>query len=468
MSLLNDYIIDYDLINSFDIDSLISSNILPIKSFDFYTLIATSCDSDISYFKSKHLTPFKTINVSKNDINFYLDEINLRSKIYSLVDSCLDFNKNENYINSFFSLLLEFVIIKHGSDIHFESVDDAFIIRFRIDGILKQFFRFSLEFYDMVSSVIKLLCNLDITQKRLPMNGRFSYKIKDIQYDFRVSTMPIIYGESIVIRVLNKQNIQKNLDELGFDDICLDIIKEKVSYLQGMILVTGPTGSGKTTTLYSILKYLCSNSKKIITIEDPIEYKLDNISQIAINSDIGLSFSEILRNVLRQDPDVLMIGEIRDKESLNIAIRASLTGHLVLATLHTNDSISTINRLFDLDIEPFLIASTLKTIISQRLVPRLCDFCKTEIKNIQDIDGKNFINSGCIKCNYTSYNSREVLSEVFIVDDMISSMISKKTNSNEILNYCKTKSFETLLENGLKKVKKGLITIEDVYKVTHY
>ena len=296
------------------------------------------------------------------------------------------------------------------------------------------------------------------------MNGRFSKVVNSHKYDFRVSIMPTICGESIVIRILNKNNVEKSLDDLGLDNYTLKTIKEKISYSQGMILVTGPTGSGKTTTLYSILKQLSFQSKKIITIEDPVEYKLPNIQQIAINNEIGLTFNEVLKNVLRQDPDVLMIGEIRDKESLDIAIQASLTGHLVLATLHTNDSISTINRLLDLNAEPFLVASTLKTIISQRLVLKLCEHCKVKVNDEENI----YENFGCVKCNLTGYKNREIISELFVSDEKIASMICKHIDINEIVNYCKTKGFKTLLENGMIKVKEGIVNKKEIYKVTSY
>lgn len=464
MSILNDYIIDYDLVQKSNIKKLVDLKILPLKRFDFYTLIAVSDESNLSFLNTSYNTPIKTIKVNEKDILFYLNEFDKKFKIFELVKNSMKSNINQNFINDFFKNLLEFAISKDASDIHFETCEDALVIKYRIDGILQQFFKFELDFYPIVSSVIKLFSKLDITQKRIPMNGRFSKTINGQKYDFRVSIMPTICGESIVIRILNKNSVKKSLDDLGLDLQTLKAIKEKTTYSQGMILVTGPTGSGKTTTLYSILKHLSKQSKKIITIEDPVEYKLSNVQQIAINNDIGLTFSHVLKNVLRQDPDVLMIGEIRDKESLAIAIQASLTGHLVLATLHTNDSISTINRLLDLEAEPFLVASTLKTIISQRLVLKLCEYCKVKV-NEEDNTYDNF---GCVKCNLTGYKNREVISELFITDEKISSMICKKTDINEIIAYCKTKGFRTLFENGMLKVKDGIVNIKEIYKVTNY
>jgi len=462
MSILNNYIIDYSLIENFDLDELCEIKILPLQKFEFYTLFAVCSDSDLNYFKKEKLSLIKTIEVNQNDILLHLKEFNERIEIFKLVKNSLKSNINQLYINDFFEKLLRFAISKNASDIHFESLDNALDIKYRIDGILQHFFKFEFEFYLIVSSVIKLLSQLDITQRRIPMNGRFSKYIDKHKFDFRVSIMPTICGESIVIRILNKNNTQKSLEQLGLDLNTVQTLKEKLCHSQGMILITGPTGSGKTTTLYSLLKLLSTQSKKIITIEDPVEYKLPNIQQIAINNDIGLSFSLILKNVLRQDPDVLMIGEIRDKESLDIAIQASLTGHLVLATLHTNDSISTINRLLDLQAEPYLIASTLKTIVSQRLVLKLCTHCKTKNKHNQ------YESFGCVHCNLSGYKNRVVLSELFIVDEIISSMISKNHDTSKIIKLCKSKGFRTLLENGMQKVEEGICCKKEVFKATTY
>jgi len=462
VSKLNEYIIDYKLIQDLSVQGLKTLKILPLRKFDFYTLIAICEESNLSSFSSIYTTPIKTIKVNKNEILLHLNEFEPRYEIFNLAKNSVTSSLNQSYIDKFFEYLLEFAIGKNASDIHFETLDDSLVIKYRIDGILLQFFKFDLDFYPIVSSVIKLLSKLDITQKRIPMNGRFTKEIRSHKYDFRVSVMPTICGESIVIRILNKNSVEKNLKDLGLDTHTLETIKTKMTYSQGMILITGPTGSGKTTTLYSLLKHLSTQSKKIITIEDPVEYKLPNIQQVAINNDIGLTFSKILKNILRQDPDVLMIGEIRDKESLDVAIQASLTGHLVLATLHTNDAISTINRLLDLQAEPYLIASTLKTIISQRLVLKLCDFCKVQRET------NLYENFGCPKCNLTGYKDRVVISELFVVDEMISSMISKQKDINEIISYCKSKGFKTLFENGLQKVHEGLTCKKEIYRATRY
>lgn len=359
--------------------------------------------------------------------------------------------------------LIAFALDKNSSDIHIETQQESVRIRFRIDGLLHHFFMFDLAFYTVISSVIKLLSSLDITQRRKPQNGRFSKTIKNRVFDFRVSIMPTIHGESIVIRILDKKSVNKSLNNLGFEKEMLASIKECIGFSQGLILITGPTGSGKTTTLYSILKELNSVNKKIITIEDPVEYQIKNIQQVAINSEINLGFVEVLKDVLRQDPDILMIGEIRDIESLKIAIQASLTGHLVLATLHANDSISTINRLLDLQAEPFLIASTLKAVISQRLVLKLCESCKKETL----FNGvKSFEPHACPECNLSGFKGRLMLNEILLIDETMASMIAKSTSTFEIINHAKKLGFKKLHDNGIEKVKQGLTTLAEVYKVT--
>jgi general secretion pathway protein E len=259
--------------------------------------------------------------------------------------------------------------------------------------------------------------------------------------------MPIITGESIVLRILDNGVNKKDLNNIGFDEKVLGKVKKSITKSNGLILVTGPTGSGKTTTLYSILNELNDNSKKIMTIEDPVEYQIKGIQQISINNEIGLKFNDVLKNILRQDPDIIMIGEIRDEESLSIAIQASLTGHLVLSTLHTNDSVSTISRLIDLNAKPYLVASTLKAVIAQRLVLKLC--CE----------------DGCSKCNYTKFDGRVSLFEFLEFDENISSMVSKSFDKSEILKYALNNGFKTLNEDAKEKIEKRLTTLEEVNKV---
>lgn len=463
MSVLNGYIIDYNLINEFDVNELKTFGFAPIQKDDFLIRVVQTHQADLNYLSQYYSLPLQLIHIEQKELFFLLDQHTLKQKIYDNALKSIGINDYaSSYINDFLLHLIEFSIVKNASDIHIETQKEALTIRLRIDGLLQHFFRFEWEFYPVISSVIKLLSSMDITQKRVSQNGRFSKQIDSNEvYDFRVSVMPTINGESIVIRILDKKSVNTQLESLGFEKSILHTLKTSISVAQGLILVTGPTGSGKTTTLYSILKELNSINKKIITIEDPVEYHIENIQQIAVNSEINLGFSEILRDVLRQDPDVIMIGEIRDIDSLKIAIQASLTGHLVLATLHANDSVSTINRLLDLEAEPFLIASTLKAILSQRLVLKLCEACK------ESIHGK-YCPKGCEKCNLTGYQNRSMINEIFVIDEQIASMIIQQKEMAHMLEYAKQKGFKTLFENGVQKVEQGITTLQEVYKVTRF
>ena len=295
-----------------------------------------------------------------------------------------------------------------------------------------------------------MISKLDITMSRLPMDGRFSLYVKSYKYDFRISTMPTISGESIVIRVLDNKTIKKSIEELGFSKNIYGEVENIVNLTQGLVLVSGPTGSGKSTTLYSILKKLNKENKKIITIEDPVEYKLEQTQQISVDEELGLSFSSILRTVLRQDPDILLIGEIRDTDSLNIALQASLTGHLVLASIHANDSLETLSRLIDLKADNYLLSSSLKYIISQRLVLNICQKCSKK---------------GCEICNFTGYYNRSSIAEIIKVDETLSSFIFKNEELKNIKGYLKTQGFRSMLDDGKKKVDEGITVLEEVYKV---
>lgn len=440
MNSLTNELIAYSLLKDYDFKYLLENKILPICTYDIYTKFAVCNSSNIDALDKKSI---KIFNVKEDELLFYLNNLSIQEKLYNLIISQISSD-----IQDFFDLLFEFAINKSSSDIHFESTPDCVLIRFRIDGVLKIFFTYKKEYFSKISSLVKLKSKLDLTMNRLPQNGRFSSILKHKKYDFRVSFIPTILGESLVIRILNEFVIEKKLNNIGFLNYNLTLIKKSILQNRGLILVTGPTGSGKTTTLYSILNELNSSSKKIITVEDPIEYQIKGIQQIAINDDIGLSFSVILKDILRQDPDIIFIGEIRDKTSLSFAIQAALTGHLVLSTLHTNDSISTINRLFDLKAKPFLISDTLKTIISQRLVLKLCT-----------------CTDGCEACNFTKYKGRIIISEVLNVDKHLSNMISKKKSYQEFKKYLKTKNFKTLEDNAKEKIELKLTTVEEIYKV---
>nr|WP_246831049.1 GspE/PulE family protein [Nautilia sp. PV-1] len=295
------------------------------------------------------------------------------------------------------------------------------------------------------------------------------------KFDFRVSTLPTIWGESIVIRILDKRSILKRIDEIGISEKNLSLLKKALSQPNGIFLVTGPTGSGKSTTLYAALNEINSTDKKIITVEDPVEYKLKGIQQVQVNPKVGLTFAGALRSILRQDPDIIMIGEIRDLETLEIAIKAAMTGHLVLSTLHTNDAVSAINRMIDMGADSFLVATALIGIEAQRLVKTICPYCKTTykpadvylepIKNILPKDSVFYRGKGCEKCNMTGYAGRTLITEVFLNDENLESMISKKKEKLELLHYLRGKDYKTMFYDGLLKALKGITTLEEVYRV---
>ncbi|WP_041654867.1 GspE/PulE family protein [Arcobacter sp. L] len=443
-------LIDYSLFERYDIEYFIKNKIVPLFEDNIYLKVAVCKSSNLNSIKNDFVKLISYEEVDELELLFILSNLDRKISLFTLCTKSIFQNSFEKYVNQFLDELLLFSIEVRASDIHIEKYKELVVFKFRVDGKLKTFFTFKEEFFRLISSYIKLISNLDMTMTRLPLDGRFSLTIENKKYDFRVSTMPTLEAESIVLRILDNKNINKNLLTLGLSINLLDVLKESLKLTQGLILISGPTGSGKTTTLYSILKELNSEEKKIITVEDPIEYKIDSICQIPINSKIGLSFEVVLKNILRQDPDIIFIGEIRDKFSLNIALQASLTGHLVIASIHANSTIETISRLIDLEADPFLISTTLKLIMAQRLVLNYCKFCGSV---------------GCIKCNFTKFYDRSCIAEILKVDENISSLIFKKASISEFKEYLKTVNFKTLLDDGKSKVLQNLTSLEEVYKV---
>lgn len=451
MEIVSDYIIDYALISNFDVDSLRKNFVLPIMEDDIYTICAVCNESDLDFAKSCFFNLIKYIEVSKNDILFYLSSFKKRANLYLLVSrSILLDHENHLNIKQFLEKLLFLGIEKRVSDIHIETEERSLSIRCRIDGKLKHFFSFDKKFYKMLSSLIKLNCNLDITQYRKPLDGRMNFVFNDEKYDFRVSILPTILGESIVIRVLDSKGIEKKLNALDFSSKHSDTLYSIKDMTQGLVLICGPTGSGKTTTLYSVLNSMDLSSKKVITVEDPVEYKIKGVQQINVNEKLELDFSNILRNILRQDPDVIFIGEIRDSLSLKIAIQASLTGHLVLSTIHASSALNSLSRLMQLGAQHYLLATTLKIVFYQRLILKICPYCNFE---------------GCDKCNYTKYQGRTTIAEVIKMDHELSVLISNNRGLDEMKHYLKNVDYQTILEDGKSKVKKGVTSLDEIYKV---
>ncbi|MDD2697849.1 MAG: GspE/PulE family protein [Arcobacteraceae bacterium] len=452
--------IDYELIEKTDINTLLKYSLLPIKEYDIYILVASTLNNlEIESIENIFSKPIKSIQIEQKTFDFEILHSKSKYDLFIKAKKSLlnkeDIINNQSHISHFLETLFTIAISLNSSDIHIESLKNAIIFRLRIDGILVQFFRFDIELYPIASSSLKLFSKLDISQKRIPQNGRFSKFINEKDYDFRISILPTITGESIVIRILDNQKAFLGLQHIGFCKDVYDSIKKNINFSQGMILITGATGSGKTTTMYSILNELDKKKKKIITIEDPIEYNIDGVMQVPINEEIGLTYDLVLKNVLRQDPDVIMIGEIRDENALKIAIQASLTGHLVIATLHTNDAIKTINRLLDLGAKPYLIASVLRLIVSQKLIRVLCDECKEKV--ILD-NLTTYKSVGCPKCNFSGFIGRTIITEHFEFDETISKMVNEKLDISDILSYANYKSIN---DNAYGKVLDGTTSLNE-------
>jgi len=380
------------------------------------------------------------------------------------------------------NLILTDAIKKGASDIHVEPYEKEYRVRFRVDGILQEIMNPPLKLRDAITSRLKILAKLDISEKRLPQDGRIKLKMKlndkNKELDFRVSILPTLFGEKIVMRLLDKDNLRLDMTKLGFEPESLARFEEAIFKPWGMVLVTGPTGSGKTNTLYSALSKVNSPEVNIMTAEDPVEFNLPGVNQVQMKEQIGLNFAATLRSFLRQDPNIILVGEIRDFETAEIAIKAALTGHLVLSTLHTNDAPSTINRLMNMGIEPFLVATSVQLIAAQRLVRRICSSCKEEVEisqqallNLgykQDEVGtvQVFKGRGCDKCNNTGYKGRVGLVEVMQIDDDLREMILSGSSAIELKKRANENGMISLRRSGLVKIKEGITTIEEVVRET--
>jgi len=368
---------------------------------------------------------------------------------------------------------------ERASDIHVEPYPNDVKVRFRVDGILHDVLSLPKRLHPAVVSRIKVMATLNIAEKRLPQDGRIGIKLGDHSVDLRISTVPTVNGERVVMRILDKSSVLLGLEELGYYADDLAIIEHLIKQEHGIILVTGPTGSGKTTSLYSMLSKINSPDKNILTIEDPIEYQLKGIGQIPVNAKVGLTFASGLRSIVRQDPDIILVGEIRDLETAEIAIQAALTGHLVFSTLHTNDASSAITRLIDMGIEPFLVTSSVNAIVAQRLSRKICPVCKQqyfpESETLLEIglshemlgkDGFLWRGAGCKECLGTGYKGRTGIYEILTVSDAIKTTILKTSDSNIIKKQAVSEGLHTLREDGARKVEDGITTIEEVLRVT--
>lgn len=381
-------------------------------------------------------------------------------------------------VKTFVNLTLLQAVMDKASDIHFEAFEYSFRVRTRIDGLLVEKIQIPQQYVSGVVSRVKVMANMDIAERRLPQDGRIFVTIRGRGVDIRVSTLPTKYGESIVMRILDKGSTSLELSSLGIVPDDINLIYQFIKKPNGIVLVTGPTGSGKTTTLYACLNYLNGPELKIITTEDPVEYDIDGLMQIQVNPEIGVTFASCLRAILRQDPDVILVGEIRDKETIEIAVQASLTGHLVLSTLHTNDAPSTISRLLNMGIKPYLITASLIAVLAQRLIRKICPKCKEEYtpeKDIlselklseSDIQGKRFYRGkGCGSCGQTGYKGRMSILEIMTINDEICQHVVEQSSIEVIRDAAKRNGMRTLTENGLDAAYRGVTTLEEVIRET--
>ncbi len=398
------------------------------------------------------------------------DEIDLQEDVHHLRDMAF-----EAPVVKLVNMLITRAVESRASDIHIEPFENSVKVRYRIDGSLTQIESLPKRLQPAVISRVKIMSRLNIAERRLPQDGRIKLRVSGRDIDLRVSTIPTIYGESIVMRILDRGTTLVVLEYLGFPDKTLEKYKKLITTPYGMILVTGPTGSGKTTTLYASLNNINSDEKKIITVEDPIEYQIDGINQIQVKPQIGLTFANGLRHIVRQDPDIIMVGEIRDIETAEISIHSALTGHLVFSTLHTNDAPGAITRLLDMGIEGFLVSSSIMGVLAQRLVRVICRACKAPYTPQQSIVDKieslpdNFTayrGTGCEECRGTGYRGRTGIFELMILDGEMRSLIIERANADIIRQKAVEKGMQVLRDSGWEKVKEGVTTIEEVLRVS--
>tara|TARA_R100000027_G_scaffold62209_1_gene54154 strand:- start:7773 stop:9464 length:1692 start_codon:yes stop_codon:yes gene_type:complete len=415
---------------------------------------------------------------SIDDLLGELDEGEIDEVDDNISDDDLSQLANQTPIIRFVNLVLQQAIKDKASDIHFEPYDEQFRIRYRIDGALYEMSPPPKKLAIPVISRIKVIANLNIAEKRIPQDGRIKMTIAGRPVDLRVSTLPTQFGESVVLRVLDKSVVNLDLESLTMPDDVLDNIRKTVRLPNGIFIVTGPTGSGKTTTLYSALREMNKIETKILTAEDPIEYEIEGIMQVAVNHQVGLDFASALRSFLRQDPDKIMVGEIRDIETAQIAVQASLTGHVVLSTLHTNDASGAVTRLVDMGLEPFLISSSLEAVLAQRLVRRICRQCRQEYEPDSEMidllgadplevaDRDFFFGAGCPSCSNTGYSGRIGLFEMIMVTDPLRELINKRSPTLVIRQKALEQGMRSLREDGLRAIFDGNTTIEEVLKYT--
>ncbi len=482
--------IDFQSLAKFSISLLTAAKAIPFKEDEDYVYIATSDPLNFDALEALERNiatkPIKVFLSLSEDIAHIFQRLEIIKKTQSIAaevkreintEGSKGADGDASAVMQLINLIIKDAVLRRASDIHIEPELRSMSVRARVDGILQETFVFDLDIYTALNSRIKLLGNLDISERRKAQDGRFSLDVAGGKYDFRLSSTPTLFGESIVMRILDQQKILLKLHELGFEDKNLEKFNEIIHAPFGIVLITGPTGSGKTTTLYAALNEVKSIENKVLTIEDPIEYQLPLVQQVQVNERVGFGFLEALKSFLRQDPDIILVGEIRDFETLNSAAQASLTGHLVFSTLHTNDAPSAIGRMVQMGLQSYLIADSLVGIVAQRLVRKICNECKTEIKPHKNLlrrverwiseDSKFYAGKGCSKCNNTGYSGRILISEILIVNETIAKMVADEASKYEISRYAQeNEGFEPMVIDGLSKALRGITTLEEILRVT--
>ncbi len=479
--------IDYRLASKLPFAQLKKFKALPVREDEINVYIALKDPLDINAQEGvQRIFPRKLLKIivaEPAQVEKYLIKMELSESIKGLIgdirkeitSSAAENPQESSGILKLIEIILKTSILARASDIHIEPTENNCIVRSRIDGMLTETFIFDKDIYPPLGSRMKLLSNMDIAEKRKPQDGRFSATILGREYDFRISALPTLNGESIVIRILDKSKVMIKIEDLGMHPKNYEKFAQAMHAPYGIIFVTGPTGSGKTTTLYGALNAIKSVQTKIITVEDPVEYQLNLTQQVQVNEKANLTFSSALRSILRQDPDIIMIGEVRDAETLRIAVQAALTGHLVFSTLHTNDAVSAVTRVVDMGIEPYLISGSLVAIEAQRLVRKLCPYCKVkytlpktahdEIQHMLPSEYHFYKHVGCEKCSQTGYLGREMISEILVISEKISSMIAQGAGKSAIKEQALLEGFVDMYQDGILRAAKGITTLDEIARV---
>ena len=481
--------LDMNLIGRFPLQVLENAMAIPFKEDDEVIHVATADPLNYDALEVLERTavtkPLKLYLAMKQDIIHIFQRLEIIKKTKEIVvevkreisQQGLKTESQESAVMKLIRLIIKDATIRQASDLHIEPDAHEVSVRARIDGILHETFVFDLEIYTALASRIKILGNLDISEHRRAQDGRFSMTIEGKAYDFRLSTTPTLYGESIVMRILDQQKALLKMSELGFSEENLEVFEDVIRQPYGIVLLTGPTGSGKTTTLYAALNEIKSIENKVLTIEDPIEYQLPLVQQVQVNEKVGFTFAEALKSFLRQDPDIIMVGEIRDYETLNAAAQASLTGHMVFSTLHTNDAPSAISRMVQMGLEPYLISDALLAIVAQRLVRKICPYCKESYTPHKSLIDKVkrwlpehpvfYHGKGCPQCEMTGYMGRTLIVEILRIDETVAQKITENVSKLEIARLARERGlYRPMIEDGVRKVLDGITTLEEIMRVT--